>query len=140
MAGGAAATLLLAAGMSTTIRRHDAAATAQIEHLRAKEQEITLVERLRWSGEAVVSAGRSYLITGDPALLRRLLRATSRFDEEYTALTSSTLPAFSDPFEAEVAEDASRFLTVQRALLAARQRGDAGGSLIEQFERELLPL
>jgi signal transduction histidine kinase len=140
MAGGAAATLLLAAGMSTTIRRHDAIAAAQVAHLRAKEQEITLVERLRWTGEVVVSAGRGYLITGDPSLLGRLLKATSRFDAEYNELTSDASPFPTDSLEDEVAHDASRFLTVQRDLLAARQRGETGEDLVPRFEKELLPL
>jgi len=114
MAGGAAATLLLAAGMTVTIHGFDVIATAQVSHLRAKEEEITLVERLRWSGEVMVSAGRGYLLTGDPALLTGLTHATSRFDREGAQLTS----AVDDPFAAEVAEAADRFISKQKALIA----------------------
>jgi len=136
MAGGAAATLLLALGMTLTIRGLDAAATAQVSHLRAKEQEITLVERLRWSGEVIVSAGRGYLLTGDPALLTRLTHATSSFDREGAELTA----AADDSIAAEVAENADRFVSEQRELMAARNRTEDIGVLVRRFEHELLPL
>lgn len=140
MAGGALATLLLASGMTLTIRRHDAVASAQVSRLRVTEQEITLVERLRWSGEVVVSAGRGYLITGDPALLARLLRATSRFDPEHVELTHGMSETPLDSIEAEVAGDAQRFVRVQKELVAARQRSDNNEDLVRRFEKELLPL
>src|SRR5690606_11696997 len=136
MAGGAAATLLLATGMTLTIHGLDAAATAQVSHLRAKEQEITLVERLRWSGEVIVSAGRGYLLTGDPALLTRLTHATSSFDREGAELTA----AADDSIAAEVAENADRFVSEQRELMAARNRTEDIGVLVRRFEHELLPL
>lgn len=136
MAGGAAATLLLAAGMTVTIHGFDVIATAQVSHLRAKEEEITLVERLRWSGEVMVSAGRGYLLTGDPALLTGLTHATSRFDREGAQLTS----AVDDPFAAEVAEAADRFISKQKALIAARNRNEDSDVLVRRFEEELLPL
>lgn len=66
------------------------------------------------SGEVMVSAGRGYLLTGDPALLTGLTHATSRFDREGAQLTS----AVDDPFAAEVAEAADRFISKQKALIA----------------------
>lgn len=140
MAGGAAATLLLAAGMTLTIGRLDAVASEQVMRLRAEEQQITLVERLRWSGEVVVSAGRGYLLTGDQALLDRLLAATDQFERQRVELTSGSSSPSSDVFEAEVARNAGRFIRVQRSLVSSRQRDEGGAALLRQFERELLPL
>ena len=140
MAGGAAATLLLAAGMMLTIGRLDAVASEQVMRLRAEEQQITLVERLRWSGEVVVSAGRGYLLTGDQALLDRLLTATADFERERIELTNGSSSPSNDLFEAEVASNADRFVRVQRSLVSSRQRYDSGAALLRRFERELLPL
>lgn len=136
MAGGAAATLLLAAGMTLTIRGLDAVAAAQTAHLRQKEHEITLVERLRWSGEVMVSAGRGYLLTEDPALLARLTAAATRFDQEGAQLTATA----ADPYATAVAQDTDRFVSVQQQLITARQRNEDRSVLLRRFEQQLLPL
>src|SRR5690606_646212 len=136
MAGGAAATLLLAAGMTLTIRGLDAVAAAQTAHLRQKEHEITLVERLRWSGEVMVSAGRGYLLTEDPALLARLTAAATRFDQEGAQLTATA----ADPYATKVAQDTDRFVSVQQQLITARQRNEDRSVLLRRFEQQLLPL
>ncbi len=136
MAGGAAATLLLTTGMTLTIRGLDVVATAQVSHLRAREHEITLVERLRWTGEVMVSAGRGYLLTGDPALLARLTHASSRFDQEGAQVTA----AANSPVVAEVAADAKNFVREQNELVVARQHDEDGAALVNRFEQELLPL
>lgn len=136
MAGGAAATLLLATGMTLTIGGLDAIAAAQLSQLRAEEQEITLVERLRWSGEVLVSAGRGYLLTGDPALLARLENAALKFDREGARLTATA----DDPFATEVEEAARRFITEQKELVTARSQRQDGLVLVRRFEQDLLPL
>lgn len=140
IAGGAFATLLLAAGMALTIRSLDTVAAAQAAHLRAEEYEITLVERLRWSGEVMVSAGRGYLITGDPALRTRLLRATSAFVRGDIALRAGTLTAASSALMPEVEQDIRNFIRAQEELVSARDRGNDPATLVLMFEKELLPL
>lgn len=88
MSGYAAVILLLAGGMVLAIRRFDSVATAQITHIRAEENKITLGERLRSKGELIVSAGRGYLISGDPALLAKLQVTEAEFDRALHALKS----------------------------------------------------
>src|SRR5688572_22290379 len=88
MCGYAAVILLLAGGMVLAIRRFDGVATAQIAHIRAEENKITLGERLRSKGELLVSAGRGYLISGDPALLAKLQEAEVEFDRGVDVLKS----------------------------------------------------
>jgi CHASE3 domain sensor protein len=72
---------LLGFGMAFSIRRLQAVANAQIDRTHAEEDEITLVEQLRWKSEVIVSDGRAYLISGDPALLSKVQEATRRFSE-----------------------------------------------------------
>ena len=48
---------LLAFGMAFSIRRLQAVADAQIDRTHAEEDEITLVEQLRWKSEVIVSDG-----------------------------------------------------------------------------------
>jgi hypothetical protein len=53
----------------------------------------TLVEQLRWKSEVIVSDGRAYLISGDPALLSKVQEATRRFSEIISALRQQSLSA-----------------------------------------------
>ena len=52
--------------------------------IRAEEAKITAVERLRWSGEMLVSVGRGYLVSGEPGLLPRLEEVTAEFESSWT--------------------------------------------------------
>lgn len=72
--------LLLAAGMAYSIHRLSNTADEQTEELRSEEHEVTLIERLRWSSELVVSSGRAYLLAGEPELLTAVqtARASTR--------------------------------------------------------------
>lgn len=138
MAGGVVATLLLAATMALTIRALHAAAEAQVSNLRAKEYEITLMERLRWRGEVIISAGRGYLITGDPKARARLRHATFAFNSELLELTSNSSPTSSAPL---VAAGAGRIIRAEKHLVSARQQMVKGEPWrVEEEEDELLPL
>jgi hypothetical protein len=46
---------------------------------------------LRWKSEVIVSDGRAYLISGDPALLSKVQEATRRFSEIISALRQQPL-------------------------------------------------
>lgn len=70
--------LVLVVGMSLSFRRLLFAVDEQIARLRAAEKQITLVERLRWRSEVIVSDGRGYLLSGDPILLRAPRRLGGR--------------------------------------------------------------
>jgi CHASE3 domain sensor protein len=73
--------ILLACGMAFSIRRLESVADTQVGRLRVEENEITLVERLRWSSELVVSSGRGYLIAGEPELLAQVHDAKICFNQ-----------------------------------------------------------
>jgi hypothetical protein len=88
---GFAVLIALAFGMAFSIRRLQAVANAQIDRMHAEEDEITLVEQLRWKSEVIVSDGRA-LMSGDPALLSKVQEATRRFSEIISA-SSATLSA-----------------------------------------------
>jgi signal transduction histidine kinase len=140
MAGGALATVLLAAGMLFSIRGFDVIATAQMTHIRAEEREITLAERLRWGGELIVSTGRGYLISNDPTMLAKLLHARVEFDNRLLALRAVSLTSGSESLAIQVERSARNFIRMQKKLVAARNSAEAIQGLAVRFERELIPL
>src|SRR5687767_888798 len=127
--------LVLTLGMSLSARRLSSTADEQIKSLRDAEQEITLVERLRWRSEVIVSDGRGYLLSGDPELLGRLEASVVEFDHNVNAVRTQA-----PPFVAEVEQAAGSFRRVQRDLVVSRQRSESTQALIGRFETELLPL
>ena len=132
--------LVLAVGMAVSVRRLSSVADDQIARLRAEENEITLVERLRWNSELLVSNGRGYLISGDPDLLAQARDAALHFDENARALKSKTLSPRGVTLVAEAQQAAGNFRRIQEELLGARQRSEDTTVLIRRFEKELLPL
>ena len=131
--------LIFAAGMAVSIRQFEAVSAAQVTHVRGEEYEGSSVERLRWSGELIVSAGRGYLISGDPALLARLRAAESTFDQGVRNLRGETLSAREDELVTAAEQSARDFRRKQDNLLADRDHFDAR-TLVRRFEGELLPL
>src|SRR5688572_28254778 len=89
MIGYAIVVLLLAGGMLLTARRFDVVASSHVKRIRAEEDQVTDVERLRWSGEVIVSTGRGYLLSGDSVFLARLHEAQASFDRGIQALTTA---------------------------------------------------
>lgn len=134
--------LLLSAGMAFSVRRLSSVADAQIARLRAKENEIALVERLRWNGELLVANGRGYLATGDPELLRRTQSSKARFEENVRALRDQALDAAALQRVLEIEQVASRFMLARQGLLAARQSAPSEDSsaLVRRLNAELVPL
>ncbi len=133
-------TALLAFGMAFSIRRFAAESNQQVRRISAEEDEITLVERLRWSAELIISSGRGYLITGEPAIRTQVETSKGQFQramDELLALESSP----QGRALAEASEQAAtRFIRVQQEILDARLGPDAPQLLAERFELELLPL
>jgi signal transduction histidine kinase len=140
VAGGALVTLLLALGMWSSIRGFDGIAAAQVAQIRVEEREITLVERLRWTGELIISAGLSYAISNDSPLLDRVLQARAEFDEVLLALKKGALTPRGKSLVAAVERDARAFVRMQEELAAVRTRPDDVMSVLVQFERDLVPL
>jgi signal transduction histidine kinase len=140
MAGYVAVVLLLAGGMMFALRRLEVLASSQIAHFRAEENEITLAERLRWSGEAVVSVGRGFLLSGDDTLLARLQVVEAGFDQSVEALKEVTHSPGDASLVADAERAATNFLLHQKQLVTAKRRGVDTQELVHRFEAELLPL
>lgn len=140
VAGGALVTLLLALGMWSSIRGFDGIANAQVAQIRVEEREITLVERLRWTGELIISASLSYAISHDSPLLQRVLQARAEFDEVLLALKQGALTPRGKSLVAAVERDARAFVRMQEQLAAVGARPDDVMSVLVQFERGLVPL
>jgi hypothetical protein len=83
---------LLALGMALSIHELSSIASDQVARLRAQEEEITLVERLRWRSEVLVADGRGYLVSGDPDLLRKAMAAEVDFSASVWSTTRSNSP------------------------------------------------
>ena len=131
--------LLLAGGMSLAAWRFDVIASNHVERIRNEENQITVAERLRWSGEVIVSTGRGYLISADSTFLLRLDEAQASFDRGISALTAGTSEARSTALVREVEMDARRFLEHQDVLVRAMRTEDVT-TLARRFEAELVPL
>lgn len=127
--------VVLAGGMTLSVRRFSTAVVEQIDRLRAAEQQITVVERLRWHSEVMISDGRGYLLSGEPVLLAELKQSAVELDEELDELYTH-----GGPFIDEVEQAATKFRRAQADLLIARQGSEDTQSLVNRFETELLPL
>lgn len=140
MAGFAAVIVLLAGGMVFATRKLGSLASVELANVRAKEMEITKVERLRWSGAMTVSVGRGYIISGDPTLRARLEQASADFDEGIGQLRRSNLSPRGGAIVAEVERAGGMFRRVQEEVVAAKARGGASSEQARRFETEMLPL
>ena len=131
---------LLTFGMALSIQQLASVSNEQTATLRAEEREITLVERLRWNSELIVSSGRGYLLSADARLLERMEAAADRFDENVRALRASPLSPEAVTLVGGVEAAAAAFRGVQEELLTARRSSGDPAALVQRFERELLPL
>lgn len=139
MVGYGIVVLLLAGGMVLTTYRFDGVATGHVNQIRTEEREITYAERLRWSGETLVSTGRGYLISGAPSFLKRLNEAESTFERGIQTLTQGASDDRTRLLVAQVEGDARAFRAHQGALVAAMSSDDMQ-TLARRFDTELVPL
>jgi CHASE3 domain sensor protein len=138
--GCASVLVLLACGMVLSIHRLASLTNEQTASLRADEREITLVERLRWNSELIVSSGRGYLLSADARLLAKIEAAARQFDENVHALRPKHLSEDALALVGDVEAAAGAFRGVQEELLTARRTANDPGALVQRFEQELLPL
>jgi signal transduction histidine kinase len=132
--------LLLAAGMFFAVRQLSALADAEIARVTAEQREISLVERMRRNGELIVSSGRGYLVSADPALLAEVQTAKGRFDENARMLRTQPLDSKAIVLVTHVEQAAENFMEVQQRLIDTRQRTADGEDLIRRFDSELRPV
>lgn len=138
-AGYVAVVVLLAGGMAFTIDRFNADTIARTVHIRAEEMEITRAERLRWTGEVVVSLGRGYLLSGHSEMLARLRQAEADFDRGVVALRNETLSPAGLALVSEVERAAGDFRQLQEQLIQSRQPSQDVDELVARFD-ELVSL
>jgi signal transduction histidine kinase len=131
--------LVLAVAMAYSIHRLSAVVDEQVESVRTEEQELTFAERLRWSSELVVSTGRGYLISGDPALFTEVQSARARLDENLRSLRQQPLSPTGQHLVLEVQRAAEEFERVQQQLIMARRDATDASTLVRRFDTELLP-
>lgn len=140
IAGYAVVLLCLCGGMFFAVQRLAQLSSEQVAALRGREYEITVAERLRWTGEVIVSAGRGYLLTADPGLLTRLRLSEDAFNETLQVLKRQTLGALETARVQAVEKAALAFLDRQRVLVGDRFIDEDSTMLARRFERELRPL
>jgi signal transduction histidine kinase len=132
--------VILALGMAFAIHRFETEANLQVGRIRAEESEITLVERLRWYAELIVSSGRGYLLAGEPSLLAQVQESKVQFNRTLDELRGDELSPGGRALAREAEQAARSFIHVQEELLDARQRAGDRRVLVGRFETELLPL
>ncbi|HVZ36436.1 MAG TPA: histidine kinase, partial [Polyangiaceae bacterium] len=126
----------LATAMAVTVALIDRNTADEIDRLHADQEEISLAERLRWSADVLVSAGRGYMITGSSDSLSKVQRYEAEFDKAVQALERETLSATGTALLEDAKRSAHEFRSAQASLLANRSSYD----LVERFEGELQPL
>lgn len=135
---GALVTLLLIVGMILCIRGTQQVSHELLSQLRSEERDITTTQRLRWSGELIVSAGRGYLLSEDQHLLSRLDRAKIDFISTLEVLAEHRNSSATAELVSVVRTKANAFVQLQEELIASRHSSFARS--IRRFEGELLPL
>jgi signal transduction histidine kinase len=133
LAGYVTIILLLAGGMVFAMRQLAVLTDAELALIQDKEEQIREAERLRWTGELIVSAGRGYLIAGDPQLRTTLQQGEADFDKGVRALANGNLTPIGIVLVDEVEGAAGAFRDVQRD-------GEAPDELARRFQAEMLPL
>jgi signal transduction histidine kinase len=130
--------LLLAAGMFVSVHQLSALAEDHVARVTTEQREIALVERMQRNGELIVSGGRGYLVSADPALLAEVTTAKARFDENARMLRTMALDPQAIDLVSHVELTAERFMDVQQQLNDARQVD--GTDVVRRFDSELRPV
>ena len=130
---------LLTIGVVAAVRRLDEVASARVGMLRAEEWKIAAVERLRWSAERMVSAGRGYLVSGRPDAAAGLESAVATFSRNLERLEQGSLTEQAQGLVRDVERAAEHFRARQQELVSARAERLDGEQLARRFEEELRP-
>ena len=130
MIGFAVVILLLAVGMGLSVRHFEMASSVQLATIRVEEREITLAERLRWSGANIASAGQGYIITGNPELLARIGDAESAFAEALRDLRNLSLSPAEDALVKKIVNLSEDYKRIEHELFQ-RPRTEALGPSVE---------
>jgi len=140
MVGYGVVVVLLAGGMLFTTQRFDGIARRHVARIHAEVNHITLAERMRWTAEAIVSAGQGYLISRDPVFLASIQGAQTQFDRGIQALAQDPVDANTSQLVSDIEGAAIAFRRHQEALLVEAMRADDLRALANRFEVELVPL
>jgi signal transduction histidine kinase len=135
MIGFALVIVLLAVGVGLSVRHLETASSEQLATIRVEEREITLAERLRWSGANIAAAAQGYILTGDPELLARHRDAEAGFEEAIRGLRELSLSPAEHALVKEIANVSEAYKRTAHELLQ-RPRTEA---LVRSVQPELLP-
>jgi signal transduction histidine kinase len=131
--------VLMAVGMAYSIQRFQSATDAQVTAIRAAEDEITRVERLRWLATVIVASGRGYLLAGEPALFAQVQDSRVEFNRSLDGIRTEDLSQEGRALAHDAEGAARRFVGTQQGLIDARQASTDPAGLAARFETELLP-
>ena len=106
---------LLTAGVVVSVHRLDDVAARQVAQIREREYQITLAERLRWTGTALAANARGYTIDGDSELQRQVRQAEAEHERIVASLDARVL----DREDAVLVDEIQRATALYRA---ARQQ------------------
>lgn len=138
--GYVAVSLPLTAITAFTVRRLNAVAATHVQRLASEEEAITTTHHLRWDAELLVSAGRGYLISGAPFLLKKLEESEAQFDQSLQKLQEETIAPEAVALVDDLKSAARQFRDVQHELLVARRDPETTEVVIQLFEEKQLPL
>ncbi|MGN6105320.1 MAG: ATP-binding protein [Kofleriaceae bacterium] len=139
MAGFTAVTLVLVIGVVLSIRRIDTVISEQQAALRQQEARIALAERMRANGDAVLSAGRAYVISGDTDLLAHLEQAAAELGQDIRTLRGQSLSPREATTIGEIERAVSELEARQYPLLEERPKVQDSTELANRFEAEVFP-
>ncbi|MDB4958616.1 MAG: two-component sensor histidine kinase [Myxococcales bacterium] len=133
--GFAAAITIFAVGMAIGMRSMRSELRAQAAQLRAEQREFSLTEKLRWKGDRLATAARSY-VSGDASQLPVWRVTAGEFDRARQAFVAGLRDQAS---AANVVQSATEFARAQSESLAAVERTHDVKAASGSLEREALP-
>jgi len=138
IAGFAVVIVLLTGGMGLALQRTEEISGRQLADVRSYEYEISAVNRLRMTGELLVSAGKSYLISGDPVHLANITTTSREFDATVRELEKMELSPTGEALVEDIRTAAMAFRDIQTRLLRERTSTRLP-ELVARFETNLIP-
>jgi signal transduction histidine kinase len=131
---------LLVTGMAFAIGRMTTVSDRQLAYVRTEENEIAMVERLRSSGDLLVSLSHEYLLVGHPDVLDRVAVAETEFANVVKTLQHEQLSPRGEERIRDVDVAAAEFRRQLHALLDQRGSSSAMDPARQSLSDALLRL
>jgi signal transduction histidine kinase len=130
--------MLLTVGMGLMMASTQRSMTMHLAQVHAAKDELKLVESLRLTGELLLSANRSYLISSDPPRFASVERTQADFDAAVRDLANAEQSPVDAALVAKIEKAARDFRRVQEQTVHER-RPEGLVANIERFETEMRP-